>query len=225
LSGLCAIAALGIWTSAVHAQATEVKEKPRMYTYFANWEFPRARWGDFEKATATTQKVLDQAIGSGALVGYGDDAAVVHQAEGPTHDNWWSALSQAAVLDVKLKHLNTWHEARRHNAALYDSLFAKSKVKTPKIDAHNYSIYNQYVVRVSNRDAVKEHLTKAGVGCAVYYPLPLHQQECFMKMGVGGGSLPESERASKEVLALPIYPELKEEEIRYVAKCVLEAVK
>ena len=101
MSGLCAIAVLGgIYASAVYAQAMEVKEKPRMYTYFANWEFPRARWGDFEKATATTQKVLDQAIGSGTLVGYGDDAAVVHQAEGPTHDNWWSALSESAVLDV-----------------------------------------------------------------------------------------------------------------------------
>jgi len=132
---------------------------------------------------------------------------------------------QAAVLDVKLKHLNTWHEARRHNAALYDSLFAKSKVKTPKIDPANYSIYNQYVIRVPNRDAVKEHLLKSGVGCAVYYPLPLHQQECFINMAAGGGSLPESEKASHEVLALPIYPELREEEIKYVAKTVLEAVK
>src|SRR2546421_6208611 len=132
---------------------------------------------------------------------------------------------QAAVLDVKLKHLNTWHEARRHNAALYDSLFARSKVKTPKIDPTNYSIYNQYVIRVPNREAVREHLLKSGVGCAVYYPLPLHQQECFIKMGAGGEPLPESEKASREVLALPIYPELREEEIKYVAKTVLEAVK
>src|SRR6185436_10039465 len=132
---------------------------------------------------------------------------------------------QAAVLDVKLKHLNTWHEARRHNAALYEKLFAGSKVKTPKIEAGNYSIYNQYVIRLPNRDAVKEHLHKAGVGCAVYYPLPLHQQECFINMGAGGASLPESERASREVLALPIYPELREEEIKYVAKTVLAAVK
>jgi dTDP-4-amino-4,6-dideoxygalactose transaminase len=131
---------------------------------------------------------------------------------------------QAAVLDVKLKHLNAWHEARRHNAALYDSLFAKSKVTTPKIDKHNYSIYNQYVIRVPNRDAVKEHLTQSGVGCAVYYPLPLHQQECFIKLGVGGGSLPESEKASREVLALPIYPELPEAHVRYVAQELLNAL-
>ena len=80
------------------------------------------------------------------------------------------------------------------------------------------------MIRVPNRDAVREHLTKAGVGCAVYYPLPLHQQECFIKMGAGGGTLAESEKASKEVLALPIYPELREEEIKYVAKTVLEAL-
>jgi hypothetical protein len=101
LSGLCAIAVLGgIWSSAVHAQAMEVKEKPRMYTYFATWQFPRARWGEVEKATATTQKTLDQAISGGTLVAYGDDSNLVHQPEGPTHDNWWSALSEAGVLDV-----------------------------------------------------------------------------------------------------------------------------
>jgi hypothetical protein len=129
LSGLCAIAVLGgIWTSAVRAQATEVKEKPRMYTYFATWEFPRARWGEVEKATATTAKLLDQAIGSGTLVGYGDDAAVVHQAEGPTHDNWWSALSEAGVLDVldsvmKGGPVPVLASATKHSDAIYVSRF------------------------------------------------------------------------------------------------------
>jgi dTDP-4-amino-4,6-dideoxygalactose transaminase len=131
---------------------------------------------------------------------------------------------QAAVLDVKLKYLDSWHEARRHNAGLYNSLFAGSKIKTPYIDPSNYSIYNQYVIRVPSRDTVREHLNKAGIGCAVYYPLPLHLQECFADLGFKEGDLPESERASREVLALPIYPELHEGEIRYVAKSVLEAV-
>lgn len=131
---------------------------------------------------------------------------------------------QAAVLDVKLKYLDSWHEARRHNANLYNSLFAGTKVKTPYIDPSNYSIYNQYVIRVPNRDTVREHLMKASIGCAVYYPLPLHMQECFADLGFKVGDLPESERASHEVLALPIYPELHEEEIRFVAKSVLEAV-
>ncbi len=98
--GLCALAALGMWTSAVQAQGMEVKEKPKMYTYVADWAIPRSRWADMEKSSAADQKILDSAIGSGALVGYGDDTAVVHQVDGATHDNWWSALSQAGVLDV-----------------------------------------------------------------------------------------------------------------------------
>jgi hypothetical protein len=128
LSGLCAIAALGIWASAVHAQAMEVKEKPRMYTYFANWEFPRARWGDIEKANGATGKLLDQAIGSGTLVGFGDDTAVVHQLDGPTHDTWWSALSEAGVLDVldtvmKSGAPPVLASATKHSDAIYVSRF------------------------------------------------------------------------------------------------------
>jgi dTDP-4-amino-4,6-dideoxygalactose transaminase len=130
---------------------------------------------------------------------------------------------QAAVLDVKLKYLDQWHERRRRNAALYEKLLAGSRVKTPKIDPGNYSIYNQYVIRVENRDQVKERLAAAGVGSAVYYPLPLHLQECFASYGGKAGELPHSERASQEVLALPIYPELTEEQITYVANAVLSA--
>jgi hypothetical protein len=101
LSALCAIAVLGgVSTSAVRAQSMEAKEKPRMYTYFANWEIPRARWADFEKAGAATDKLLDQAVSGGTLVGYGEDTTIVHQLEGATHDNWWSAFSEAGVLDV-----------------------------------------------------------------------------------------------------------------------------
>lgn len=132
---------------------------------------------------------------------------------------------QAVVLDVKLKHLETWHEARRRNAALYQELFAGSKVKTPKIAPGNWSIYNQYTIRVKNRDAVKDYLTKKEVGCAIYYPLPLHLQKCFAELGGEEGDLPQSESAAKEVLSLPIYPELTEEQVRYVAATVLEAAK
>lgn len=131
---------------------------------------------------------------------------------------------QAAVLEVKLKYLDAWHEGRRKNAALYDELFAGSPVKTPKIDAENWSIYNQYVIRVPNRDAVKDVLAKNEVGSAVYYPLPLHLQECFAELGGKAGDLPVSEQASREVLALPVYPELSEEQVRFVAETVLSAV-
>ncbi len=134
------------------------------------------------------------------------------------------AAIQAAVLDVKLKYLDQWHEARRHNAAIYDELLTGSKVVTPRIEENNWSIYNQYVVRVPNRDAVKKTLADAGIGAAVYYPLPLHLQPCFKYLGVGDGTLPETERACREVLALPVYPELPEEQVRYVAQQLRAAV-
>lgn len=132
---------------------------------------------------------------------------------------------QGAVLDVKLKYLNDWHEARRHNAALYDKLLAGSNVITPKIDPANWSIYNQYVVRIPNgkRDSVKQTLAEKGIGSAVYYPTPLHLQPCFAYLQAKEGSLPQSERACKEVLALPIYPELPEDQLRYVASELLKA--
>jgi dTDP-4-amino-4,6-dideoxygalactose transaminase len=134
------------------------------------------------------------------------------------------AAVQAAVLDVKLKHLDTWHAGRRRNAALYDELLAGSNVVTPQIDEGNWSIYNQYVVRVPNRDAVKQRLADRGIGSAVYYPVPLHLQPCFSYLGVREGSLPETERACREVLALPVYPELPEEQVRQVAQEIRAAV-
>ena len=106
--------------------------------------------------------------------------------------------------------------------AIYDKLLAGSKVVTPKIDPPNHSIYNQYVVRVAGRDGVKQRLAERGIGSAVYYPIPLHLQECFGYLGHNIGDFPESERACREVLALPIYPELPAEHVRYVASQLLE---
>ncbi len=128
------------------------------------------------------------------------------------------AALQAAVLSVKLRHLNAWHDARRRNAAIYNRMLAGTKAKTPYIDSPNWSIYNQYVVRVPDRDEVKKRLAERGIGSAVYYPLPLHQQECFKYLGVKEGDLPETERACRDVLALPVYPELSEEHVRHVAQ-------
>ena len=105
------------------------------------------------------------------------------------------------------------------------SLFAGSPVVTPHIDPGNWSIYNQYVVRVPNRDAVKKLLADKGIGSAIYYPIPLHLQECFKYLGYNKGDLPESEKACDEVLALPVYPELPEEQVRHVAAELLAAVR
>ncbi len=134
------------------------------------------------------------------------------------------AAIQAAVLDVKLKHLDAWHEARRRNAGIYDRAFAGSKVVAPFVEEGNYSIYNQYVVRVPDRDRVQKALAEKGVSSAVYYPLCLHQQPCFAYLGAKGADLAESEKASREVLALPVYPELPEEQAHYVAASLLAVV-
>jgi dTDP-4-amino-4,6-dideoxygalactose transaminase len=129
---------------------------------------------------------------------------------------------QAAILDIKLKHLESWHEARRSNAARYDEAFKGTAVGVPRAvyagrGAKNHHIYNQYVVRVRNRDGMIERLRAADVGCEVYYPVPLHLQECFGNLGHKPGDMPESERAANETLALPIYPELTAEMQGYVA--------
>jgi dTDP-4-amino-4,6-dideoxygalactose transaminase len=128
---------------------------------------------------------------------------------------------QAAVLNVKLKYLDGWSSKRRQNASHYDKLFANSVIKTPKVDAGNISIYNQYTIAVPQRDQLQAHLTAQKIGSAIYYPVPLHLQECFKGLGCKEGDLPITERCCKEVLSLPVYPELSGEQIEYVAQTVL----
>ena len=116
---------------------------------------------------------------------------------------------QAAVLRAKLPHLESWSAARRRNAAYYDAAFADlADVATPYLDPANTSIYNQYTIRVPKRDALQAYLKDRGIGCSVYYPLPLHLQPCFAYLGYQHGQCPESERAALEVLSLPVFPEL-----------------
>jgi dTDP-4-amino-4,6-dideoxygalactose transaminase len=132
---------------------------------------------------------------------------------------------QAAVLLVKLPHLDAWSEGRRRNAAFYDRAFADSAVSTPFIRPDCVSIFNQYSIRVPARDAVRQALTEAGVGTEIYYPVPMHQQECFAGKCRISGSMRESEAAAESILALPIYPELTKEQIDFVAQVVKENVR
>ncbi len=125
---------------------------------------------------------------------------------------------QAAVLDIKLKYLESWHEGRRRNAALYNQLLAGSKVVTPVFDQGNWDIFNQDIRRVPDRDNVKQSLAAKGIPSAIYYPISLHLQECFAYLKHKPGDFPHSEQACREVLALPIYAELPEEHLRYVAQ-------
>ncbi len=128
---------------------------------------------------------------------------------------------QAAVLRAKLPHLQGWSARRRENAAYYDAAFADvPEVRTPAVDPANESIYNQYTLRAERRDALQEFLKQRGVGTAVYYPLPLHLQPCFAYLGYQAGSCPEAERASGEVLSLPVYPELTRAQLDEVAVAV-----
>ena len=127
---------------------------------------------------------------------------------------------QAAVLRVKLPHLAGWTDGRRANAARYRQLFADAGltdlVSLPAERADRFHIYNQFVVRVPDRDGLKRHLDAAGVGTEIYYPVPFHRQECFAGLGYKPGDFPHAEMAAAEVLALPIYPELAAEQQQYV---------
>jgi len=127
---------------------------------------------------------------------------------------------QAAVLLVKLRYLNGWHEGRRAKASNYDRIFSLNTISTPSVDANYYHIYHQYTIRVDNRDGLLDNLKSNNIGSEVYYPLPLHLQECYKYLGYAIGSLPESEKASKEVISLPIFPELTEGEQQEVVETI-----
>jgi dTDP-4-amino-4,6-dideoxygalactose transaminase len=138
---------------------------------------------------------------------------------------------QAAVLTVKLRFLDGWSAGRRENAADYDRRFRESGlvdrelVRPPTAvyagrgDA-NFHIYNQYTLRVRDRDGLMRHLQAHGVGAAVYYPLPLHLQECFRDLGYRAGDFPASERAAAEVISIPVYPELTDAQKDYVVETI-----
>jgi dTDP-4-amino-4,6-dideoxygalactose transaminase len=130
---------------------------------------------------------------------------------------------QAAVVCAKLPHLDNWTVARQRNAKRYDQLFrtAGIPIGLPLVVTDRH-IFNQYVIRVSGRDELQVHLQKNGVGTEVYYPVPMHLQECFAYLGYTAGAFPESERAAKETLALPIYPELTESQAHFVVECISE---
>ncbi len=128
---------------------------------------------------------------------------------------------QCAVLDVKLKYINKWNERRREIAGIYNARFAGTEVQSPVVVPGAYHVYHQYVVRVPQRDALRDYLGKAGIGCAIYYPLALHLQECFADLGYKPGAFPVAEQACREVLALPVFPELTDAQAHRVADAVL----
>jgi dTDP-4-amino-4,6-dideoxygalactose transaminase len=157
---------------------------------------------------------------------------------------------QAALVQVKLKYLDAWTAARQLNAKRYEAFFANTEFRVIKSSVYsrnrasvpqkrsiaalwkrlpelvlpsvvsNRHVFNQYVIRVAERDRLKAALQARGVASEIYYPVPMHLQECFRFLGYSAGDFPESESAARETLALPIYPELKEEQCRYIVECV-----
>jgi len=139
---------------------------------------------------------------------------------------------QAAVLRVKLKHLDAWSEKRATNANNYERLFSDfqliakdgvvtpGKVVLPKVLPGRRHIFNQFVIRVDNRDQLMNRLKDQKIGCEVYYPLSLHQQKCFVELGHKTGDFPQSERAANESLAIPIFPELEMDELERVVEAI-----
>jgi dTDP-4-amino-4,6-dideoxygalactose transaminase len=150
---------------------------------------------------------------------------------------WNSRLDaiQAAILRVKLKYVQGWNETRRQRAATYDQLFAaagltsaggqpenSAPIQLARTSAHAHHVFHQYVVRAYRREELREFLSARKIGTEVYYPIPLHLQPCFVYLGYREGDFPEAERAAKEVLALPMFPELTEEEQRWVVKSIAD---
>lgn len=181
------------------------------------------------------------------LGGYGDGGMVVTQSEElaarlralrahgtkrhkylSEEQGWNSRLDelQAAILRVKLRHLDDWKHGRQSVAARYNELLGTLHgVVTPKVAAGCEHVYHQYTIRVRNRDAVQQRLADAGVPSTVYYPAPMHLQKMYAHLGGKPGSLPVAEQAANEVLSLPVYPELTAAQINRVADALAAAVK
>ncbi|HWR36085.1 MAG TPA: DegT/DnrJ/EryC1/StrS family aminotransferase [Clostridia bacterium] len=172
------------------------------------------------------------------LRNHGSDRRYYHEEMG-----WNSRLDalQAAVLRVKMKHIQQWNERRRQVADLYDRLFEEAglshgrplpgevplanpaaPVRLLSTAGEAYHIFHQYVVRVPKRDELRQFLADRKIGAEIYYPVPLHLQKCFAYLGYGQGDLPEAEQAAKDVLALPVFPELTEDEQRTVVQAIAQ---
>lgn len=173
--------------------------------------------GDGGLVTSNDEAFLDRIR---LLRGHGARNRYFHDEVG-----WNSRLDavQAAVLSVKLPHLDAWSRARARNAARYDEAFREIEEVAPPVTLVGCThIYNQYTIRCARRDELMRHLAARGIGTAIYYPRALHEQVCFAKLGYRTGDFPEAERAAAEVLSLPIFPELTDAEIDSVIEAVRE---
>jgi dTDP-4-amino-4,6-dideoxygalactose transaminase len=185
--------------------------------------FPSKNLGAFGDAGLCTTNDMELAERMRVLRVHGGKPKYFHSVIG---GNFRIDELQAAVLRVKLKYLDGWTSARQRNAAYYDAAFAGAglgaNLRTPPAIAGQRHIFNQYVVRVQNRDALRVRLTERSIGSEIYYPVPLHLQECFAYLNYRAGDFPHSERAAGETLALPIYPEHEQEQLAHVVATIAE---
>lgn len=185
--------------------------------------FPSKNLGGFGDGGMITTN--DQALADSLsmLRVHGSRVRYLHEAVGI--NSRLDAL-QAVVLHIKLKYLDQWAEGRRRNAATYDQLFKQAglleRVTVPTTHAGNFHVYNQYTIRASRRDDLRSYLKDKGVGTEIYYPLPMHLQNCYKDLGHKKGSFPISEQAAEQVLSLPIYAELSDSHLAYVVDTIAE---
>jgi dTDP-4-amino-4,6-dideoxygalactose transaminase len=187
--------------------------------------FPSKNLGAFGDAGLLTTSDPALAREVRLLRNHGAEPKYCHQRIG---GNFRLDALQAAVLRVKLPHLAEWTRMRRANADRYDALFSEAgladRVVLPVRAADRDHIFNQYVIRVPNRDAVRARLEAAAIGCEIYYPVPFHLQECFGRFGHRVGQFPHAEKAAAEVLAIPIYGELTIDQQREVVVAIATAI-
>jgi len=198
--------------------------------------FPSKNLGGAGDGGMVVTQDLDRAERLIRLRGHGASPKYYHKIIG---GNFRLDTLQAAVVSVKLRHLDAWTTARQRNAERYNRLLAETGLPIadtaaraiqgsrqpclflPKVVAGRH-IFNQYVIRTGRRDQLRASLQERDIGTEIYYPVPLHLQECFAGLGYQAGAFPESERAAKETLALPVYPELSEDQARHVVKGIAD---
>jgi dTDP-4-amino-4,6-dideoxygalactose transaminase len=190
--------------------------------------YPSKNLSAYGDAGLTTTNDPDLAERMRRLRNHGSPRRYLHEEMG-----WNCRLDaiQAAVLRVKLPHLDTWNRERAEHAATYDRLFTQSGLLSPTADSpvrtlvilpNAHHVYHQYVIRAQRRDQLRQFLAERKIGTEIYYPIPLHLQPVFSYLGYQEGDLPEAERAAREVLALPMFPELRQEEQQWVVESIAE---
>ena len=184
--------------------------------------FPSKNLGAIGDAGMIVTNDVQRAEKVKVLRGHGAKPKYYHRVVG---GNFRLDAIHAAVVSAKLPHLDSWTAGRQHNAKRYDQLFREAKLPiTLPVVTTDRHIFNQYVIRSSSRDQLQAFLKEKGVGSEVYYPVPMHLQDCFAYLGIEAGAFPGSERAAKESLAIPVYPELNDTQARYVVESIAEFV-